>query len=82
MGSAAIPVARQGPQPAKGISALKPNEALRLDNWFPKGGYCQIRGGYTSHVTGLGASVGSLVEWAGPASRKMFGATRRPSTTF
>jgi hypothetical protein len=75
MGSAAIPVAVKGLNLRSGISALKPNEALRLDNWFPKGGYCQIRGGYTSHVTGLGASIGSLVEWAGPASRKMFGAT-------
>lgn len=75
IGTDAIPVAVKGLNLRSGISALKPNEALRLDNWFPKGGYCQIRGGYTSHVTGLGASIGSLVEWAGPGSRKMFGAT-------
>lgn len=58
-----------------GIAALKPNEALILDNWSCKGGYNQVRGGTVSWATGLGASIGSLLEWAGPSSRKLFGAT-------
>src|SRR6185436_6059960 len=70
-----IPAPVRGLQLKRGIAAMKPDEALILDNWFPKGGYCQVRGGHASHVTGLGASIGSLMEWAGPAGRKLFGAT-------
>jgi hypothetical protein len=74
MGSGSIPAPVGGLQLKSGIAALKPNEALLLDNWFPKPGYVQVRGGYTSQATGIGALVGSLLEWAGPASRKFFAA--------
>ena len=57
-----------------GINALKPEEALILDNWRPGQTYLQVRGGYTSYATGVGASIGSLMEWAGPSSRKFFAA--------
>lgn len=70
-----IPAPVRGLQLKRGIASMKADEALILDNWMPKGGYCQIRGGYTSHATGIGASIGSLMEWAGPSSRKLFAAT-------
>lgn len=74
MGSTTIPAPVKGLQLKKGIATLKEDEALLLDNWFPKPGYCQIRGGHTSHATGIGALVGTLMEWAGPAGRKFFAA--------
>lgn len=75
MSTGQIPAPVRGLQLKRGLASMKPDEALILDNWFPKGGYCQVRGGYTSHVTGIGSSVGSLMEWAGTSSRKMFAAT-------
>lgn len=70
-----VPAPVRGLQLKRGIASMKPDEALILDNWFPMGGFVKIRGGYVSHATGVGASIGSLMEWAGPASRKMFAAT-------
>ena len=58
-----------------GIAEMGKDEALILDNWFPAENYCQIRGGYTSHATGIGASVGTLMEHAGKSARKLFAAT-------
>lgn len=69
-----IPAPVKGLQLKSGIAAMKQDEALILDNWFPRGGFCQVRGGHVSHATGIGASIGSLMEWAGPAGRKMFAA--------
>jgi hypothetical protein len=74
MGATTFPAPTKGLQLKKGIASLKSDEALLLDNWLPKSGYVQVRGGYTSHATGIGASIGSLMEWAGPASRKFFAA--------
>jgi roadblock/LC7 domain-containing protein len=58
-----------------GIAEMGKDEALILDNWFPAENYCRVRGGYTSHATGIGASVGTLMEHAGKSARKMFAAT-------
>jgi hypothetical protein len=74
MGATSLPAPVKGLQLKRGIATLKADEALLLDNWFPEPGHCQVRGGYTSHATGIGASIGSLMEWAGPAGRKFFAA--------
>lgn len=34
------------------LAAMKPTEAVALDNWFPTPSYCEMRGGYSSHATG------------------------------
>lgn len=70
-----IPCPTRGLNLRTGIAAQKPDEALILDNWFPGENYIKVRGGYASHATGLGAAVGTLMEWVGPASRKLFGTT-------
>lgn len=75
MSSGQVPAPVRGLQLKRGIAAMKPDEALVLDNWRPEGGYVKVRGGHVSHATGIGAPIGSLMEWAGPASRKMFAAT-------
>lgn len=75
MSTGQLPAPTLGLNLKDGLASMKPSDALILDNWFPEATYCRIRGGYTSHVTGLGAAVQSLMEWGGPSSRKLFGAT-------
>lgn len=38
---------------ADALSDMKPSEALALDNWYPRTGYCEIRGGSAGHATGM-----------------------------
>jgi hypothetical protein len=42
----------------------KPNEAVVLENWFPYTSYVGIRKGSQDHVTGLPATIETLVEYA------------------
>jgi hypothetical protein len=35
------------------LAAMKPHEAIVLNNWFPKTSYVEIRGGWASHATGM-----------------------------
>jgi hypothetical protein len=39
------------------LAAMKPTDAVRLENWFPLPTYCEIRGGEASHGTGLTGNV-------------------------
>jgi len=74
VGQGSIPFPSRGLQLSKGLSEMRADEALILDNWFPATPG-RVRGGHVSHATGLGGPVRSLMEWAGPSSRKLFGAT-------
>ena len=74
VGQGTIPFPSRGLQLRKGLAEMRADEALILDNWFPATPG-RVRGGHVSHATGLGGPVRSLMEWAGPASRKLFGAT-------
>lgn len=58
-----------------GQAALKPNDALILDNYFPEASYVRLRRGYQAHVTGFSAPVKTLMEYASPTSRKLFAAS-------
>jgi hypothetical protein len=80
VGQGAIPFPSRGLQLRKGLAEMRPDEALILDNWFPSSGSGRVRGGHVTHATGLGGPVRSLMEWAGPSSRKLFGAT--PSAIY
>lgn len=76
------PVARgfSVPPPVGGLNArdaladMDPADALILDNFFPEPNYVSIRRGYTSHATDISGAITSLMEWAGPSSRKLFAA--------
>lgn len=35
------------------LAAMKPIEAIALENWFPGTSYCEIRGGSAGHATGM-----------------------------
>lgn len=69
------------PAPVAGLNfrdsqaALKPTEALILDNYFPEASYVRLRRGYAAHVTGFASAVESLMEYASPTSRKLFAAS-------
>ncbi len=74
MAVAQLPAPVGGLNLLSGIADMAKDEALILDNWFPAENYCQVRGGYTSHATGIGASVGTLMEHAGKTARTLFAA--------
>lgn len=75
MGSAQIPAPTRGLNLRDGIASMKPADALILDNIFPDGTYLRVRGGTSEYATGINGSVQSIMEWAGPSSRKLFAAS-------
>ena len=58
------------------LSAMKPNEAVRLENWIPDTGGIRTRDGATPWSTGLGSAIETLMPYL-PASGtgKLFAAT-------
>ena len=70
------------PSPVKGLNArdslaaMKPDMAIVLDNWFPRTTYCEIRGGWASHATGMTGSGKTLAVYNGlDGTNKMFCST-------
>lgn len=58
------------------LAAMKPDEAIHLINWFPRPGYCEIRGGNSSHATSMtGNGKTLMVHNAMSGTNKMFCAT-------
>lgn len=70
--SAAIPPPVGGLNARDALASMKPEDAVILDNWFPRGNDIVLRGGSEAHVTGFGSAVETLMEYNGPASRRMF----------
>ncbi len=57
------------------FAAMKADHAVRLDNFIPRQGYCELRKGSATFATGVGSPVQTLMVWRGPTSEKMFAAT-------
>ena len=58
------------------IADMKPSDALVLDNWYPRTGYCEIRGGSASHATGMAGSSKTLAVYNGlNGTNKLFCST-------
>lgn len=58
------------------LAAMKPTDAIVLNNWFPKTSYCEIRGGYADHATGMTGTGKTLAVYnALSGTNKMFSAT-------
>lgn len=54
------------------ITALQPNEARVLENWFPGSGQLSLRPGYASFATGMGSGeIKTLATFAGLTTNKM-----------
>lgn len=58
------------------LADMKPTEAVWLDNWYPNPGYCEIRGGSSSHATGMTGTGKTLAVYNGiTGTSKLFCAT-------
>lgn len=69
------------PAPVGGLNTrdaeatMRPIFATVMENFWPQERYLGIRKGWTSHVTGMPATVKHMVAWNGPTSRKLFAFT-------
>ena len=72
--SAAIPPPVKGLNARDALASMAPDDAITLDNWFPRGNDIALRKGYEAHATGFTAPVETLMEYNGPASRVLFAA--------
>lgn len=58
------------------LAEMKPTDAVTLQNWFPHTSYCEIRGGYESHATGMTGNGKTLAVYnALNGTNKIFCAT-------
>lgn len=74
--STQLPASTRGLNLHDGISAMKPADALVLDNWFPESTYLRVRGGVTEFaLRQIGEAIYSILEWSGPNTRRLFSAT-------
>jgi hypothetical protein len=67
-----FPAAVGGLNRRDGLADMSDIDALILDNVIPRPNWVELRNGYTSFATGMPESVRSLMEWAGPSTRKLF----------
>lgn len=72
-GRASIPAPIGGWNARDDIGNMKQDQAIVLDNWFPQTNYVELRGGSSSHATGLGGTVQTLFEYSSGATRKLLG---------
>lgn len=56
-------------------AAMKPSDAVWLENWWPGTADVTVRKGAANHVTGIGGKVESLMAYSSPTAQKMFAAT-------
>lgn len=56
------------------LSAMDPQYAVILQNWIPRPGYLELRGGYSIWATVTTFPVETLMTWRGPSSTKFFAA--------
>lgn len=72
-GRASIPPSVGGLNYRDELADMDPRDAILLDNIFPGPNYVSLRTGYSSWATGMGTgkTIKTLMEWAGPTTRKM-----------
>ncbi|MGZ5029073.1 MAG: hypothetical protein ACXWAT_00590 [Methylobacter sp.] len=58
------------------LADMQPSEAITLDNWYPRPGYCEIRGGSAVYASGMTGLSKTLAVYNGiTGANKMFCAT-------
>lgn len=58
------------------LASMKPAHAVKLENWFPRTSYCEIRGGWANHATGMTGNGKTLAVYNSlGGTNKMFCAT-------
>lgn len=63
-----IPAPTGGWNTESPLAAMPSKDAIILDNWIPRAGYCEFRRGYIQHVNGTPAPVEAMIAWRGDAS--------------
>ena len=73
--SASIPAPVRGWNARDSLANMPEDFAIELENIFPNLTSCDLRSGFASHSTGNGSgAVETLVEYAGPSTRKLISA--------
>ena len=73
--SASIPAPVRGWNARDSLANMPEDFAVELENIFPNLTSCDLRSGFASHSTGNGSgAVETLVEYAGPSTRKLISA--------
>ena len=73
--SASIPAPVKGWNARDSLANMAEDFAVELENVFPNLTSCDLRSGFASHSTGNGSgAVETLVEYAGPSTRKLLSA--------
>ena len=71
-----VPAPTGGWNARDSLADMPMRDAVALDNFFPKPTYCEIRGGYANHVTGMTGGGKTLAVYnALSGTNKMFAAT-------
>jgi hypothetical protein len=71
-GSVSVPSPYGGINLREDITALQPNEARVLENFFPSSGTTQLRPGFAEFGTGMGTGeVKTLAAYSGPSASKL-----------
>jgi hypothetical protein len=72
---ASVPAPVEGWDAVSPLAAMSPKRAVKLDNWFPQPGWCEVRKGFIQHsTTGTTNPVETLATYNGLSSRSMFAA--------
>lgn len=70
-----VPAPVGGLNAVDSIAEMPPNDAVVLDNWFPKPSYIELRQGYTNWATGFPGWVESLMGYSNVSGEKLFAAS-------
>lgn len=71
LSGASIPPSVGGLNVRDALANMDPRDATLLDNLFPSANNIALRKGHASHATGMTGTIETLMEWSGPASRKL-----------
>lgn len=63
--SASFPSPIGGWNARDALAAMPQTDAVELENWFPGTSFCEMRGGYTSHATGMDFIAKTLMVYNG-----------------
>lgn len=67
-----VPASTGGWDQISPLASMPPERAVRLDNFFPKPGYLEVRRGSALQASGLDSIVETLMVWNGPGAAKLF----------
>lgn len=70
--SASAPAPVGGWNARDALANMPKEDAVTLENWFPRTSDCKLRSGFSEWATGLPGAVDTLMEYAGFSSRKLF----------